>query len=287
MKNRNMMTIKTFRQFVAFGICSAMTFSCSNDDVEIGEVDVTADFTYEVDATDKQLIRFTNTSEGAEFYQWNFGDAESAWDENTSHRYAVGEDTYVVSLLAKTKNGSRFVKKEIYVEGNSIQRVTGGDMSDDEAWTIYGTGATQTTTAFADGKVKFSNGPGTVETNVLLWQQVEINHEKIYKFSAEVAGGGASQSWLEIYFSKNVPAAGSDYGTGKYIEINTWSGCGVADFSGDISVIGCGGPGKGKNGKITFTESGTYYMVIKAGSWQGNLGTNGMTIDNVSLKEFQ
>jgi hypothetical protein len=74
-----------------------------------------------------------------------------------------------------------------------------------------------------------------------------------------------------------------------YTGLNTWDGCATSAFDGNLATLGCqgGAPGNGQNGAISFSETGTIYVVFKGGSWDGNLGTDGITLDNVTLVEVQ
>src|SRR5690606_15106738 len=106
---------------------------------------------------------------------------------------------------------------------------------------------------------------------------------------AKVSGSGATNSWMQVYFGTTAPVDGVDYGDGMYTGLNTWDGCGSSAFNGNLAVLGCqgGGSGNGKSGAVTFPESGTIYIVFKVGSWDGNLGTDGITLDDVKLHETE
>lgn len=166
--------------------------------------------------------------------------------------------------------------------------VTGGDMTSDEFWTVFNPGTgTQATTEFTESGLKFSNST-TEDTHVAVWQAVEVEAGQKYKFSAHVTGSGAANTWFEIYFGETEPVEGTDYTVGGYTGLNTWAGCGVEPFEDDLATIGCNdAPGTGTQGLATFDESGTIYLVIKAGSnGGGSFGTDGITISDVELVEM-
>jgi PKD repeat protein len=80
----------------------------------------TADFTFQVLPLQDTLpyayvVRFTNTSEEAVQYQWDFGDntALSA-EKNPTHKYAVGGE-YIVKLISVGTNGNNTISKRIFV----------------------------------------------------------------------------------------------------------------------------------------------------------------------------
>jgi hypothetical protein len=165
-----------------------------------------------------------------------------------------------------------------------VDLIEGGDMSDPGAWTIETAGMTATTTEFVDGKVVFTNGANS-QTNIKLYQAIEVEAGKTYTFSANIKGAGATNSWVEVLFGTEAPAVDTDYSDGMYTGLNTWDGCGSTAFDANIAVFGCkaGAAGLGQNGEVTFDESGTIYLVIKAGSYDGTLGEGGVQLDNVKL----
>ena len=50
-----------------------------------------------------ESVNFTNTSEDAASYEWNFGDGAKSTDKNPSHSYAT-QGSYLVTLTAFSKN---------------------------------------------------------------------------------------------------------------------------------------------------------------------------------------
>ncbi len=167
------------------------------------------------------------------------------------------------------------------VEGENL--LVGGDMADPAAdWNFNGTGSTADTDyEFADGAVKFSND-GKSQSNVAMWQEVELEGGKTYRFSASVKGSGMDNSWFEILVMDSEPVDGEDYGEAFRIAgLHTWSGCGVEPFDGKLPNLSCVG-----NGRIAIETSGTYYLFMKAGSWDGSLGTDGLTVDDVKFAEI-
>ncbi len=230
---------------------------------------------------------------GAYMGMYKVGENGTTANPETEINYQIVELTATKLVLKKSFDWGywkfEFVPKSDAVEGADV--IQGGDMEDESKWNIFGAGVTETTTEFADGVLKLSNGTGTAQTNVIIWQAVEVQ-AGTYKFSADVKGSGAANSWLELYFGSAAPADGSDYSDNLYTGLNTWDGCGASAFDGNLAVLGCKlidgspAPGNGQNGEITFDSAGTIYVVLKGGSWDGNLGTEGITIDNVKLVEI-
>ena len=87
-----------------------------------------------------------------------------------------------------------------------------------------------------------------------------------------------TNSWLEIFLLEEAPEEGTDPSGSTFIGLNTWTGCGVDAFDESLITISCLG-----DGKVNIAEDGTYYLIIKAGSWDGYLGTEGLTLDNIQF----
>lgn len=88
------------------------TTSCelSDKDEEVGEP--VASFQFEVSAEDWAEVTFTNFSQNATAYSWDFGDnSELSTDENPVHVYSAG-GTYTVTLTATNADGVSATKTE-------------------------------------------------------------------------------------------------------------------------------------------------------------------------------
>ena len=174
-----------------------------------------------------------------------------------------------------------------------INLLKGGDMTAASAvnWTTViqdngiGAGRTNANIIF-NGVLSWSNGTGSVTSNEAVYQAIQVTAGKKYRFSADVTSTGtAVNSFYEIYFGAVIPNPGSTYRDNYYIGFNTWnaSSCSKTAVSGNMALVGCIGPGVGKEGVFTSSVTGTIYFVIDAGSYGGNLGT--ITLDNVIISE--
>ena len=85
---------------ILFALATGLS-SCSDDEVEPPEV--TAGFTFTVE-DEEGTVRFLNTSENAEEYQWDFGNGESSIEVEPVVQFESG--TYTVTLTA-SREGSR------------------------------------------------------------------------------------------------------------------------------------------------------------------------------------
>lgn len=108
------MKTKKFRilaqMFFLGALVSLFTFSGCEDDEEVLE-DPVASFQYEASEDNYLELTFTNFSQNATSYTWNFGDGESSTEENPTHVYAEA-DTYTVELTAANADGATSTKSE-------------------------------------------------------------------------------------------------------------------------------------------------------------------------------
>ncbi len=88
-----------------------------------------ANFTFAVDEKTAGKVTFTNTSEGATSYAWDFGDGNKATDENPTHTYAK-DDTYTVKLTATNAGGGTDnITKEVKITNSGITSIDIADLS--------------------------------------------------------------------------------------------------------------------------------------------------------------
>lgn len=234
--------------------------------------------------------KLTNRSENDENRIWDKGDGSPLIEGHQSiNVFYPNKGTYRVRLTITGPGGYQSTVQNIVVEEDAFpveQLVSGGSMTSDESWTITSMGPTLTTTEFSEEGLKFSNGNNS-QTNVAVWQAIEVKAGQKYKFSAQVKGSGAQNSWFEVFFGQSQPVSGSDYSDGVFVALNTWAGCGNSQFEGDIADLACtNAPGTGQGGIIEFDQDGIIYLVLKVGSWDGTLGSEGITIKDVSLITF-
>ena len=79
-----------------------MFTACEDDEKKAA--DPFASFQYEVSKDNALKVSFTNTSENAESYKWDFGDGETSTEENPVHEYSE-EGSYDVVLTATNADG--------------------------------------------------------------------------------------------------------------------------------------------------------------------------------------
>jgi hypothetical protein len=127
-----------------------------------------------------------------------------------------------------------------------------------------------------NGTILFNGGNGSYDQTGV-YQPVRLYGHRQYNVDLHVAGSGATNVWFEVWISQKQPQNGQDVSNGwdpsavQLLGLNTWTGCGVAPFDGQLATIGCTGQGS----TITVPTGGTYYITIKSGG--NNLGTTGIT----------
>jgi hypothetical protein len=226
----------------------------------------------------------TSTTKGA--FQWE-------WDQGLGSGPALGSESdtvfydsagvYRLTLTAFAHGGFDTASQLIEVDSNAplLNQLVNPNLTSDSGWTILNTGGTPTTVTFTPQGLNFSNAVGS-NTNVGVYQAVNVTAGTKYYFSATVTTPGSTDTWVEFYFGTTVPVQGSDYLDNKLWSLNTYSGCGSTAESGNVVNLNCAGSGA-SNGEITFPQDETIYVVIKSGSYLGTEGTGGVYVTNVDL----
>ena len=229
----------------------------------------------------------TSTSTGVFSWSWDPGDGTgSKPGAQTDTVYYANKGSYKATLLVLNKAGYDTVSQVVSVPnddpGINVMQGSAMDAASQQYWTVLNTGGPQTTFTFGAQGVNLSN---TGNTNGAIYQAVQVKAGVQYTFSANMQGAGATNSWIEVYLGTSAPVQGNDYSDTKINSLNTWSGCGGSAFNGNISDIGCSGTLVGAGGKIKFAADGTVYVLLKAGSSGGTLGTGGITVSNMKLTQ--
>ncbi|MFH6985002.1 PKD domain-containing protein [Marinoscillum luteum] len=276
--------MKIIRSILYSGVLVMLLTSCfpEDEDLSLGEI-VEAAFTI----TDISTSEMRNTyllessSEGAFIYKWDLGNGTVITGSKTDTAFFESKGVYTVSLTVVSAGGQSTTEQQVTVEADAstgVNVLLGSEMDDESAWTFTSTGSTMTSYTFSDGKLILSNGTEVAQTNIAVWQEVELTGGTDYQFSASASGSGMTNSWVEVLLLDEEPQEGVDPSATPIAGLNTWTGCGGDAFDGKLPAISCIG-----DGKVSVAEDGTYYLLIKVGSWDGNLGTTGLILDDVVL----
>jgi len=120
------------KTFFLFAIFSMVIVSCKKDPVA---EDPIASFQYEASTDNYLEVTFTNYSQNATTYSWDFGDGESSTEKNPVHTYA-GDGTYTVVLTASNADGVSATFSENFTLTDPIGelRILTGD--DSKEWRL-------------------------------------------------------------------------------------------------------------------------------------------------------
>ena len=121
--------------FLLIGAFALFAFaSCSKDDDPVE--DPIASFQYEISEDNFLEVIFTNFSQNAVSYSWDFGDGNNSTEENPTHIYDEA-DTYEVTLTATNADGvSRSFSESIVLDDpDVVLAMLAGETS--KTWKLY------------------------------------------------------------------------------------------------------------------------------------------------------
>jgi len=86
-------------------------------------LEVLAGYTYKVDANDFKKVTFTNSSQNATTYSWNFGDGTTSTEANPVHTFSA-EGSYTVALTATGSDGNDVSSQVIVIKDANADLTT-------------------------------------------------------------------------------------------------------------------------------------------------------------------
>jgi hypothetical protein len=130
-----------FMRHIIVIFLGCIIISC-NDESKDTEPQVIADFRYEIDSLDYFTVHFTNLSENATGFSWDFGTGDSSNLENPTYTYAM-VGTYDVSLTVYGTNGIENTKTTdlILVDGIPEDPLTKLCGKQSKTWKLYRVGS--------------------------------------------------------------------------------------------------------------------------------------------------
>jgi PKD repeat protein len=298
-----------------------MGFSSCKKDKSVTQP--TAKFTFTLDTLAK-TVSFTNASLNATGYSWIFGDGLTSTTASPQHTYAQG-GSYIVKLTAVGEAGStpsvltdtiNVPSPKNFIKGGSFET------TDAQYWTILHEGQKDSTGALTNVKYQFgyttykptlgtggslfifpnnTDAPKNHEEGTLFTQSLgnlaagTYQISTLLKFggedSAKNATGYATNYWIQIYISPNVPTDGNDANvtgqiTGWYF--GAWTGWQyvVPAIDGFMPSTLLVSNLADADGKFTLAASGTYYLVFKVGKGGGSTFGSGIALDNLTLNKL-
>lgn len=259
---------------------SLVWISCDpqeDDKIDIGLPPSQEDLSFTVTEGADNYFTFVNTSSVTGIARWDFGNGESGEGNSDSTQFRNKGD-YNVTLSLAARGGVGTIMNTVTVASDIVlpNLVENGEFVDDQLWTIlqYADGVE---VSFTDGKAVWAGGSWG---QAGIFQEVQVEANKLYQIEMDVSGSGSSDTWFEVYMGMAVPDTSSDYNDGgMLLALNTWNGCGNSEFDSKFTAIACDGNG----GTVEFSTSGSAYLVIRGGG--GDLGT--ISIDNVEIRPVE
>jgi hypothetical protein len=228
-----------------------------------------------------------NSNEDVVAVFWDLGEGTVVSGmEKTDVIFFPDADTYTIKSQVVGKGGETFESEKQLVIENSDPKygnlLSGAKFNngDNVNWgTLQYSGGVLP--QFTNGKVVFNYGGWS---HAGIYQSFEAEAGQKYRIDMTVSGEGATNTWFEVYIGQANPASVSgDYNEGgTRIGLNTWAGCGKTKFADKLTKLSC--VGNAENGVFEVSSTGTYYIVIRTGG--ENLGTGGISVDNVEIRPF-
>lgn len=261
---------------------------CQPEDIKIGNglisKNLQASFTVTPVTGKTNTYALKADEKGIIALKWDKGTGNSVLGKAIDTVAFPDAGTYTIKLTVIGIGGAQNTTSQDVVVATSDpvagNLIVGGKFNtgDDSKWTVIKRGSSASV-QFTGGKAVFN---GSNYDGIGIYQPVQIIANKKYKVNMTVSGGGAKDCWFEVYMGQSVPVDGSDYNEGGNIMgLNTWNGCGISTFNGKLTDLACSGDRK--DGILTFTKGGTYYLVIRGGAGT-TMGTNGISLDDVELR---
>lgn len=292
--------MRTFRTLFYLIFAASLLFSTSCK-TEAPIDPPRAIFEFEIASDNSGTVSFENFSVGADTYLWDFGDgAGTSTEENPTYTYK-NSGKYTVKLTVTNEGGENATTLEVPVATNIVD---GGDMANETKWMFRNVWADNIVNhAFLNDAFVWDNSDSAAYSQAYLWQEVQIEAGKEYKFSATIKSAGTQDIWFELYLGNSDPASDDDYkSNGLRLYVSSFdspdSGCANDAFDGDFVSVAQGCTPDPSEMKIlppagTFTLSqdeltanGTVYLVFKAGTWDSQENfKDGITLDDISIVE--
>ncbi len=174
------------RAMLLFGMIALVTLSAckkDEDDDPDPEVDAPiASFQFAVSETNFLEVVFTNFSQNATSYSWNFGDGNTSTEENPTHVYAeTGE--FVVVLTATNSAGANhsFERSITITDPDDAYKLLTGDES--KTWKLFREGTSMSLGESADNPANWWEGlTNSGARPCLYYQEFTFHFDGAYVF---------------------------------------------------------------------------------------------------------
>lgn len=172
--------------FILMAVVSLVVFnSCKKEDDDDDNNNNTtapvASFQFEVDAVDFLKVTFTNFSQNATSYLWDFGDGNTSTEENPVHTYAAADD-YTVKLTASNSNSSKeYSQTFTLTDPNDAYKLLTGETS--KTWKLFREGVSMSLGESPDNPANWWEGlQNDGARPCLYYQEFTFHFDGTYEF---------------------------------------------------------------------------------------------------------
>ena len=250
----------------------AVLSSCSDEETPEPE-EVIASFQYEISEENYLQVTFTDFSQGADSYAWDFGDGNTSTEANPVHEYAEA-GTYTVKLTATGEGGSAERSEDVTItDPFAALRVLAGD--DSKTWKLYREGTAMSLGASAADPAGFWAGLTNDGSRPCMYEQTfTFSLDGTYTFDDQ------GMFWAEYGVFNNLEGCDSDVTAESCMDVS--SGTLVNACGDDVSAWLSG------SHTYTYNTSTNEITIDGDGAWIGvpKLTTDGYTTTPVSSVTF-
>ena len=197
---KNCFLPKMTQYMMLLAIC-CLAVSCGDDDdpgtggSDTGEP--ISSFQFEVSDTDWRVVNFTNFSQNADSFTWDFGDGNTSTDRDPQHSYDAGGD-YEVTLTASDGTASRSSTKRLTISDpdEAIKAITG---ETSKTWKLFREGVSMSVGPSIDEPGGFWPGLSNDGSRPCLYtQELTFHLDGTYEFNDN------GEFWAEFGLFNNV-----------------------------------------------------------------------------------
>ena len=288
------MKIRNIAYMALVGMSAAFSSCTPNDDVGgNGTVPQELDASFTMTPVPGQTNRFTlqaNETEGVKLHTWDIGLGPFVAPATTEVLIPDAGSYTITHTAVSPIGGNGFSSSQDItlttndpIAGNLIRGGKFETAEDIAQWMTFPQSIPGSNWSFANGEATMTGSINWAHQHLYQAIQVEAGHT--YKFDMKVKGlGNTMDTYMEWYAGYN-PPTGNDYNEGgQILALNTWAGCAIGPFEGQLSAVGCGGDTS--EGLKTFPTSGTVYVVLRSASGFASATPFSITIDNVEVRRI-
>lgn len=252
MKKTTLIFVK--RTFLMLGAISLISLvSCKKDDAPKVE-DPVASFQFAVSETNYLEVTFTNYSQNAATYSWDFGDSQTSTEENPVHEYTEA-GTYTVVLTAKNSAdvSATYNQSITITDPNAAMAILNGGSS--KEWKLFREGKSMGIGASADNPYEWWSLANDGMRPCLYKQTFTFNVDGTYVFDDKGMIWGEGDIFKDTEFNETcfvADAANMKKADGT--DVSAWLG-GTFNYEYNPTT-----------GKLTVSGTGAYLGIMKLGT---------------------